>query len=111
MNIPVAQKPLIEGNLLPLVNVPVPGVHELGKADVSYTMRTDYNIKGDGLFNMGTAERANDTFIPSDTPTLLQIISGARDLKDFKPQGTIYTLPANKVIVLLRHCTKADNRH
>lgn len=97
VNIPVLKNALVEENLRPLVDVPVPGVLELGKADVSYTLRTDYNVHGNGLFTMGATGGINETFIPSKTPILLQILSGARQAKDLLPSGVIYTLPAHKV--------------
>jgi len=98
VNIPVLNNTLVEGNLEPLVDKPVPGVHELGKADVSYTLRTDYNVTGNGLFNIGPADHPNDTFTPSAIPILLQVLSGAREAKDILPGGVVYTLPPNKVI-------------
>jgi iron transport multicopper oxidase len=97
VNIPLLKNTLVEDNLRPLVDVPVPGVHELGKADVTYTLRTDYNTHGNGLFTMGATGGVNETFIPSATPILLQILSGARQAKDLLPNGAIYTLPSHKV--------------
>jgi iron transport multicopper oxidase len=88
---------LVEDNLRPLVDVPVPGTPGLGKADVSYTLTTDYNKNGNGLFTMGTTGAVNESFIPSAEPIMLQILSGAREAKDLKPNGVIYTLPAHKV--------------
>jgi iron transport multicopper oxidase len=97
VNIPVLSNSLVESKLRPLVDRAVPGIHELGKADVSYTLRTAWNTSGNGLFTFGTTDDVNETFIPSSVPTLLQILSGVRKAKDLMPQGVVYTLPAHKV--------------
>ena len=37
-------------------------------------------------------------FNPPDVPVLLQILSGVQDPQDLLPPGSVYGLPANKVI-------------
>ena len=72
-------------------NPVVPGLPYPGGADVSINLvgTTDQNFQ----FFIN-----NFTYIPPDTPTLLQILSGARGIAALANQGTVYTLPPNKVI-------------
>lgn len=72
-------------------NPAVPGLPYPGGADISInlvgTMDQNLNFFINGF-----------RYIPPDTPTLLQILSGARGIAALAEQGTVYTLPSNKVI-------------
>ncbi|KAG6335800.1 hypothetical protein ID866_3296 [Astraeus odoratus] len=83
---------LNESLLRPLDNEDVPGVHEIGKADVNINL-----VSGlvDGWFNIN-----NVSFTDPAVPVLLQILSGARHASQLLPTGSVYELPPNKVIEL-----------
>jgi iron transport multicopper oxidase len=51
------------------------------------------------------------TYYPPDTPTLLQILSGARGVAALAEQGTVYTLPSNKVIEISFPTTNLPTPH
>ncbi|KAH0836904.1 laccase [Lanmaoa asiatica] len=73
-------------------NPVAPGLPYPGGADVSINLvGTTNNITLDYFMN-------GFKYIPPDTPTLLQILSGARGVAALANQGTVYTLPPNKVI-------------
>ena len=80
-----------EGNLHPLVNPGAPGIPEIGKADVNLVLAP--GISSEGLFTFNNVAFANPT-----VPVLLQILSGARHASQLLPNGSVYTLPPNKVI-------------
>ena len=40
------------------------------------------------------------SFVPPTAPVLLQILSGAQSPQELLPSGSVYTLPANKVVEL-----------
>ena len=70
----------------------VPGLPYPGGADVSINLvGTMDNVTLDFYTN-------GYKYTPPDTPTLLQILSGARGIAALANQGTVYTLPPNKVI-------------
>ncbi|OJA14707.1 hypothetical protein AZE42_04374 [Rhizopogon vesiculosus] len=82
--------PFNEAKLVPLQSMPVPGVPEIGKADVSINLAAG-NVNG--FFTMN-----NVTYQNPPMPVLLQMLSGARHPSDLLPNGTVYELPSNKVI-------------
>ncbi|KIJ21226.1 laccase [Paxillus involutus ATCC 200175] len=73
-------------------NAVVPGLPYPGGADV--------NINLVGTMDNTTLEFFMNGFAyhPPDIPTLMQILSGARGIADLAAQGSVYTLPPNKVI-------------
>lgn len=73
-------------------NPAVPGLPYPGGADVSINLV--------GVMNNVTLEYFINgyNYTPPDTPTLLQILSGARGIAALANQGTVYTLPPNQVI-------------
>ncbi|KAG1747743.1 laccase [Suillus paluster] len=79
-----------EAKLASLNSIPVPGVPEIGKADVSINL-----VAGsvNGLFTMNNVSYHNPP-----TPILLQMLSGAQHPSDLLPKGSVYELPPNKVI-------------
>lgn len=84
--------PLNETGLQARDNPTVPGLPYPGGADVSINLV--------GVMNSSTLEYYINgyNYTPPDTPTLLQILSGARGIAALANQGTVYTLPPNKVI-------------
>ena len=80
-----------EGNLHPLINPGAPGVPEIGQADVNLVLAPGITSEGNFTFN-------NVTFATPSVPVLLQILSGARQASELLPNGSVYTLPPNKVI-------------
>lgn len=64
----------------------------MGNADVSINLV--------GQINATTAlfEINNVSFTPPPIPVLLQILSGAVNLSQLQPQGSVYTLPRNKTV-------------
>ncbi|KAJ7456186.1 laccase 2 precursor [Mycena latifolia] len=89
---PGGSRRLIETDLHPLVPMPVPGAQVPGGADV--------NIRFDIVKNETTLKWFMNglTFVPPTVPVLLQILSGARKAQELLPNGTVYTLPPNKVV-------------
>jgi len=72
----------------------VPGLPFAGGADIAInvvgvTSNTTLPITLNGV-----------SYAPPDTPTLLQILSGASGIAALANQGSVYTLPPNKVIEL-----------
>ncbi|RXW16493.1 hypothetical protein EST38_g9361 [Candolleomyces aberdarensis] len=86
--------PLLETDLHPLTSPAAPGIPTPGAADV--------NINLDILFDFASlAFQVNGvTFHEPTVPVLLQILSGASSAASLLPAGSIYELPANKVIEL-----------
>ena len=80
-----------EGNLHPLINPGAPGIPEIGQADVNLVLSPGVNSSG--YFTLGNASYESPT-----VPVLLQILSGARQASELLPNGSVYTLPPNKVI-------------
>ena len=83
---------LNEINLHAVNNPAVPGLPYPGGADVSINLVGTMDNVTLKFFTNGF------TYTPPDTPTLLQILSGARGVAALASQGTVYTLPPNKVI-------------
>jgi iron transport multicopper oxidase len=86
--------PLVEYNLVPLINAAAPGTAEVGGADVLLNLNLaldpqtfDFTVNG-------------VTFTPPSVPVLLQILSGNLAATDLLPNGSVYTLPRNKVVEL-----------
>ena len=86
--------PLQEGNLVPLANPTAPGKPVRGGADVNINLNLGF-IPSALQYTIN-----NVSFIPPTTPVLLQILSGKTSAQDLLPQGSVYTLPPNKVIEL-----------
>lgn len=82
--------PFNEAMLASLMSIPVPGVPEIGKADISINLVAG-NVNG--LFTIN-----NVTFHSPPTPVLLQMLSGAQHPSDLLPNGSVYELPPNKVV-------------
>ncbi|KAJ3576543.1 hypothetical protein NP233_g343 [Leucocoprinus birnbaumii] len=86
-------KPLVEANLVPLTNPGAPGGS--APADVALNLAIVFDIT---TFKF-TVNGATFTELDS-LPVLLQIISGTVSAQSLLPQGSVYTLPRNKVIEL-----------
>ena len=82
-----------EGNLHPLIHQGVPGIPEIGKADVNIQLVP--GITPERLFTLN-----NMTFVQPTVPVLLQILSGARHPSQLLPNGSVYELPPNAVVEL-----------
>ena len=80
-----------EGNLHPLTNPGAPGIPEIGKADVNLVLTPGFT--SEGFFTLNDV-----TYASTPVPVLLQILSGARQASQLLPNGSVYTLPSNKVI-------------
>lgn len=89
----VSTTPLVETDLHPLENPGAPGDPYVGGADV--LLNLDLGFTSTGSFTIN-----NVSFIPPSVPVLLQILSGARQAAELLPNGSVYTLPPNKVIEL-----------
>lgn len=86
--------PMAETDLVPLDNPAAPGTAEVGGADVLLNL----NLAFDPTALNFTVNGAS--FVPPSVPVLLQILSGNMAATDLLPNGSVYTLPANKVIEL-----------
>lgn len=84
--------PLNEKNLRPLTNLGAPGVHGQGKADVNQNFLIEFDYPTHSFLVNKVS------FKSPSTPVLLQITSGAHTPEELLPKGSIYSLPANKVI-------------
>ncbi|KAG6916139.1 laccase, multicopper oxidase, benzenediol:oxygen oxidorectuctase [Tephrocybe rancida] len=84
--------PLKEVNLHPLSNPAAPGIPRPGAADVNLNLVTSVN------FTTFKYEMNGAPFTPLSVPVLLQILSGTKAAQDLLPKGSVYPLPANKVI-------------
>ncbi|KAG1878718.1 laccase [Suillus tomentosus] len=82
--------PFNEAKLASLMNIPAPGVPEIGKADININLVAG-NVNG--LFTIN-----NVSFSSPPTPVLLQMLSGAQHPSDLLPNGSVYELPPNKVV-------------
>jgi len=83
---------LREANIRPLNNAKAPGKPFPGGADLSINLGITVNAT-DRRYSINGASWADPK-----VPILLQILSGAQNAKDLLPQGSVYTLPRNKVI-------------
>jgi len=89
----ISTMPLVETDLHPLENPGAPGEPHVGGADV--LLNLDLGFTPPGLFTINDV-----SFKPPSVPVLLQILSGARQASELLPNGSVYTLPPNKVIEL-----------
>lgn len=88
----VSTSPLVETSLVPLANPAAPGKPVQGGADVLLNLDLAFDATNlDFTIN-------NDTYVPPSVPVLLQILSGTVNAQDLLPAGSVYSLPANKVI-------------
>jgi len=87
--------PFDERDLRTLDHPGVPGEPHAGGADISINLDIDfdYNTTEKYLIN-------NVIFQPPTVPVLLQILSGARKASELLPNGSLFTLPRNKVVEL-----------
>lgn len=85
-------RPLSESSLVPLQNAGAPGRPVPSGADVNINLAMSFDPSTFDLKINGVK------FQPPSVPVLLQIISGAQSAQDLLPSGSVYTLPANKVI-------------
>ena len=82
-----------EGDLHPSIHQGVPGIPEIGRADVNIQFSPGYN--SEELFTLN-----NVTYVNPPIPVLLQILSGARHPSQLLPNGSVYELPRNAVVEL-----------
>ena len=86
--------PLVEANLVPLTNLAAPGLPQVGGAD--YLLNLNLSFDATNLdFSIN-----NVSFVPPTVPVLLQILSGTTNATDLLPTGSVYEIPAGKVIEL-----------
>ncbi|KAG2141821.1 laccase [Suillus clintonianus] len=85
--------PLVEENLHPLIDPAAPGAPESGGADVSLNLVSVWDDNLRFLIN-------GYSYTSPSTPILLQILNGSLDASELQPNGSVYTLPANKTIEL-----------
>ncbi|KAF4618867.1 hypothetical protein D9613_009652 [Agrocybe pediades] len=83
---------LREVDLHPLTDPAAPGIPSPDGADMHLTLNMGFNPLT-FKFSMNGVP-----FVAPDVPVLLQILSGASDATSLLPKGSVYTLPANKVI-------------
>jgi iron transport multicopper oxidase len=81
-----------ENNLHALQNPAAPGKPGVGNADVNINLDFSINLQ-DELFSIN-----NSTWEDPKSPVLLQILSGAVDPAKLLPNGSVISLPPNKVI-------------
>jgi len=86
---------LQETDLHPLEDPGAPGMPFPGGADVAINLQIGLVQTPKVAFNLN-----NVSFTTPNVPVLLQILSGKSSAQDLLPQGSVYTLPANKVIEL-----------
>ncbi|KAL0946355.1 hypothetical protein HGRIS_012588 [Hohenbuehelia grisea] len=86
-------KTLKETDLRPLENPAAPGAPNINGADVNINLVMGISILPSVAWSINGV-----SFKPPSVPVLLQILSGAQDASALMPQGSIYSLPANKVI-------------
>ncbi|KAG6810472.1 hypothetical protein H0H92_011707 [Tricholoma furcatifolium] len=89
-----SEYPLVESNLHPLTDPTPPGNPWVGGADVNINLIHDFN------YNTFLYEINGASWIPPTVPVLLQILSGAQAAQNLLPNGSVYSLPPNKVIEL-----------
>ncbi|KAG2056220.1 laccase T2 copper depleted [Suillus hirtellus] len=87
-----AENPLVETNLHALNSSGAAGAPGYGNADINLNFNASFN---GSLFAIN-----NVTFVNPTVPVLLQILSGAHDASELLPNGSVYTLEANKVVEL-----------
>nr|BAE80732.1 laccase 2 [Flammulina velutipes] len=87
--------PLDENALVPLENPGADGTAEVGADDV-------FAINLALAFDLSTFKFTVNgaTFEPPTTPVLLQLLSGAQTADTLLPAGSLFTLPANRVVEL-----------
>ncbi|KAG1816496.1 laccase T2 copper depleted [Suillus subaureus] len=85
--------PLLEQNLHALVDPAAPGAADTGAADVTINLESVWDDNLRFLIN-------GYTYTPPSTPVLLQILNGDLNASELSPNGSVYTLPANKTIEL-----------
>lgn len=85
--------PLLETSLRPLRDPQAPGGD--GEADVVIRLELAFDLTT-FLFTVNGVP-----FVPPTAPVLLQILSGATNAADLLPTGSVYELPANKVVELV----------
>ncbi|KIJ65385.1 multicopper oxidase [Hydnomerulius pinastri MD-312] len=83
---------LDESSLHALSNPGAPGVPGVGNADVNLNLVAQINVTTARFQINGVSYQS------PETPVLLQLLSGALDVAQLKPQGSVYSLPSNKVI-------------
>ncbi|KAF9233718.1 laccase [Melanogaster broomeanus] len=86
--------PLLESNLHALIAPGAPGVPGVGNADINLNLIAQFN-RTSAKFQINGVPYESPT-----TPVLLQILSGALNVAQLKPQGSVYTLPPSKVVEL-----------
>ncbi|TFK31867.1 laccase-2 [Crucibulum laeve] len=90
----ISLNPLRETDLHPLSNTPAPGAPNINGADVDINLAIAFNpLTFDFTVN-------GVSFVPPTVPVLLQILSGTTSPSALLPAGSVYSLPANKVIQL-----------
>ncbi|TDL26600.1 Cu-oxidase-domain-containing protein [Rickenella mellea] len=83
---------LNEADLIPLVNPGAPGNPTPGGADVNINLKVGRDAVSHNLTLNGVA------FVPPTVPVLLQILSGSVAAGSIMPNGSVLSLPPNKVI-------------
>ncbi|KAK2467180.1 hypothetical protein APHAL10511_000729 [Amanita phalloides] len=85
--------PLQETSLVPLINPGASGKPVKGGADVNLNFNVVFNVT-DLRFQVNGV-----SFTPiTNTPVLLQILSGAKTAQELLPAGSVYVLPRHKSI-------------
>ncbi|OCB91779.1 laccase [Sanghuangporus baumii] len=83
---------LNEANLSPLINPGAPGQPFVGGVDRAINLNVTFIPATGRHFING------NTFVPPNTPVLLQILSGTTDPNKLLPKGSVVPLPANSTI-------------
>ncbi|OAX43410.1 laccase T2 copper depleted [Rhizopogon vinicolor AM-OR11-026] len=97
--------PLLETNLHALEDSAAPGLPQSGGADLSLNLVNTFDsIHTKYLIN-------GVTYTSPPTPVLLQILSGQLNASELQPQGSVFALPANKVIELSIPGGQPDGPH
>ena len=98
-NQPISSSPMLETNLHPLLNPPIPGA-----ADVNFDLAIAFDSTTSSRFKYTLNGAA---FVPPTNDSILsRILGGAKDLL---PTGGVYVLPPNEVVeVTLRTGALAD---
>jgi len=92
------RNPMLETNLHPYVHTPVPGRARPGGADYNLNLNITLVTPGDPQLPFYTVQ--GKQFIPSlEKPILLQLLRGVAP-ENLMTQGSIFKLPANKVVEL-----------
>ncbi|PFH47643.1 multicopper oxidase [Amanita thiersii Skay4041] len=103
---PMSHTPALKDTgLIPWSNPGAPGGHHPGGGDV--TINLEFGFLPDlHKFTVNGVQYES----PS-VPVLLQILNGARSVKDITPQGVVYTLPRDKVIEVVMKNNAAGSPH